>query len=112
MTAPGVLFCTALLFLFFSVCTADASAISPASLLQSAKSDFQAGRYASASAKYEDLLGRNLNHSQLREVLLTFCESALREGKLPKAESLTVLAKELHRAPAGQASLPAVAPES
>jgi len=83
-----------LLFLLSSVGLATASSISPAALLQSAKNDFQAGKFASASVKYEDLLGRKLTYPQLREVIPSFCESTLREGKLAKAESLTVLAKE------------------
>ena len=73
---------------------ATAFAISPATLLQSATSDFQAGKFASASIKYHNLLERNLTYPQLRDVLLSYCESALREGKLAKAESLTGVAKE------------------
>ncbi|MCX5801387.1 MAG: tetratricopeptide repeat protein [Candidatus Eisenbacteria bacterium] len=73
---------------------ATAFAISPATLLQSAASDFRAGEFASASIKYHDLLERNLTYPQLRDVLLSYCESALREGKLATAESLTVVARE------------------
>jgi outer membrane protein assembly factor BamD (BamD/ComL family) len=73
---------------------ATAFAISPATLLQSATSDFRAGKFASASIKYHDLLKRSLTYPQLRDVLLSYCESALREGKLATAESLTVVAKE------------------
>jgi TolA-binding protein len=90
----GLLVGAILLFLVSSVRVATASSTSPAGLLQSAKNDFQAGKFASASVKYEELLAQKLNYAQLREVLLSFCESTLREGKLAKAESLTVLAKE------------------
>jgi outer membrane protein assembly factor BamD (BamD/ComL family) len=83
-----------LLFFVFSAGAAISSSISPEALLQSAKNDFQAGKFASASVKYEGLLARRLNYPQLREILLSFCESTLREGKLAKAESLTVFAKQ------------------
>jgi len=72
---------------------AEAAAASTPSLLQSAHNDFRARKYASASAKYETLLGRNLPPAQLGGVLVAFCESAMREGRLGKAESLTVFAR-------------------
>lgn len=84
---------TAFLIFFCQADVVAAPAISPAVLMRSANNEFQAGRFASASIKYSNLLERNLTYPQLREVLTSFCESTLREGKLAKAESLTVLAK-------------------
>jgi len=81
------------LILLCSARVATALAISTTALLQSAQSDFQAGRFAAASVKYENLMERTLTTPQLRDVLPSFCESTLREGKLAGAESLAVLAK-------------------
>jgi len=74
-------------------CAGVASAASPAQLLQSARADFLSGKYASASITYEKLLRQSLAASQLDEVLPSFCESTLREGKLVKAESLIAVSR-------------------
>jgi outer membrane protein assembly factor BamD (BamD/ComL family) len=94
LVSEAFLVSVTLLIFLYSSHVVSASAISPAALLQSAKSDFQTGKFASASLKYENLLERSLTYPQLREVLLSFCESTLHEGKLAKAESLTILAKK------------------
>ncbi|MFH0777402.1 MAG: tetratricopeptide repeat protein [Candidatus Eisenbacteria bacterium] len=72
--------------------TATASSGSVTALFQSAKRDFSAGDYATASAKFEELVKRGVPSSILRETPLSLCESKLREGKLVEAETLAVKA--------------------
>ncbi len=76
--------------LFVDVC--GAAPASTSSLLRKAKKEFLSGDFASASARYDELLERELTYLQLRDVLVTLCESRLREGKLAEAESVAVKA--------------------
>jgi tetratricopeptide (TPR) repeat protein len=71
-----------------------ASQASISSLLRKAQKEFFSGDFASASGRYAELLERDLTYLQLREVLVSFCESTLREGKLAEAESISVKATQ------------------
>jgi|GEM_PF-3436810 len=83
----------AVLILLCCYCPAVASAAPAAQLLQSARADFESGKFTAASLTYEKLLRLSLASSQLNEVLPSFCESTLREGRLARAESLIALSR-------------------
>ena len=68
-----------------------------ATRVRDARRDFDAGKYAAASGKLEELLKRILTPGERAEAYVLLCESKLRQGQFAVAESLVVQAKTAGR---------------
>ncbi len=66
-------------------------------LTRGARQDFEAGRFAVASGKLEELLKRDLAPAERADVYVLLCESRLRQGEFTLAESVAVEAKTTGR---------------
>jgi TolA-binding protein len=62
-------------------------------LTRLARQDFEAGRFAAAAGRLQDLLKGDLEPVERAEVYVLLCESRLRQGELALAESVAVQAK-------------------
>jgi tetratricopeptide (TPR) repeat protein len=65
--------------------------------LRDARREFDAGKFAAASGKLEELLKRILAPGERAEAYVLLCESRLRQGQFAVAESLAVEAKTAGR---------------
>jgi len=61
-------------------------------LMRGARQDFEAGRFAAASDKLEELLKRDLGQVERADAYVLLCESKLRQGEFAPAESLAATA--------------------